>query len=156
MQGKSWYRGSWVHELSHEHWCREVGHERYGPAEPMVHHYMIQDEDQFVQKVTRLRSWQSIRRQRIERSLDVFRKLAGRPSPPPVERSFKADWWNVYQRAGLDGLRAYYRDVYTIPAVEVARHVAAGDLVEDAGFADHTAATLGLAPRVRLADRALS
>ncbi|MCU1430165.1 MAG: glycosyltransferase family 2 protein [Actinomycetia bacterium] len=150
FQGKSWYRGSWVRELSHEHWCREVGHPRWGPPEPMVHHYMIQDEDQFVQKVTRLRSWQSIRRQRIERALDVFRRVGGRPSPPPVERSFKADWWMVYQRGGIDGLRDYYRNTYTVAADAVAAHIAAGDLVEDPGFADVAASALGLPPRLRL------
>jgi hypothetical protein len=135
--GKTWYRGSWVHHISHEHWCPEVDHPRFRHAEPMVHHYMIQSEEQFVQKVLRLRSWQPVRRQRIERVLDVVRRPLRRPSPPPVRREFKLLWWTLYQEGGQDALREFYRNTYTLSAEAVHEHLASGALLHDPAFALH-------------------
>jgi len=134
--GKSFYRGDWLRTLTHEHWCPEVPHERRD-EEAILHHYMIQSEDQFVEKVKRLRSWQSQRRQRLEDVKGVFRRLARRPMPSPVGRDFKARWWDVYQEGGESGLRTYYRDVYTLGQDAIDAAVAAGDLVHDPALALH-------------------
>lgn len=134
--GKSFYRGEWLRTLTHEHWCPEVPHD-HGAEEPALHHFMIQDEDQFVEKVKRLRSWQSRRRQRFESAVNVFRRAARRPIPSPVGRDFKARWWDEYQAGGESGLREYYRSVYTLDAAAVERAVAAGELVHDPAFALH-------------------
>ncbi|MCZ7535449.1 MAG: glycosyltransferase family 2 protein [Acidimicrobiia bacterium] len=146
-RGKSWYRVSWLPDITDEHWCREVPHERGGPSEPCVLHYMIQDEQQFVEKVKRLRSWQTRRRRNAEAVFDVVRKVLRRPAPSPVKRDFKAAWWDVYASGGDDGLRDYYRNVYTVPAGAVPGHLDRGELVLDAGFADFMADRHGLEPR---------
>ena len=140
--GKSFYRGEWLRSLTHEHWCPEVPHGRTAPEEPILHHFMIQSEDQFVEKVKRLRAWQSERRQRLEDVKNVFRRLARRPIPSPVGRDFKARWWDVYQAGGEQGLREYYRTVYTLAPAAVAAAVAAGDLVHDPAFALHVRSRL--------------
>ncbi|HEX4490218.1 MAG TPA: glycosyltransferase family 2 protein [Acidimicrobiia bacterium] len=134
--GKSFYRGDWLQTLTHEHWCPEVPHDK-GTEEPVLHHFMIQSEDQFVDKVKRLRSWQSIRRQRLEDVKNVFRRVAHRPIPSPVGRDFKARWWDVYQAGGESGLREYYRSVYTLDAHAIDDAIAAGDLAHDPSFAQH-------------------
>ena len=146
--GKTLYRASWLMSLPVDHWCKnhehlciDVPHERYRHQVALVHHYMIQDEEQFVEKVVRLIEWAKPPR--------GFRKAlkwrvtpkAARPLPPWSE-PWKKEWWSVYQRDGVAGVRDYYRNVYVIPADRVEEHVAAGDLVRDDALATYHHATL--------------
>jgi hypothetical protein len=143
-QGKSFYRVSWLPAIDDEHWCRQVPHARWRHDEPALHHYMIQDEEQFVMKVRRLTAWQTARRRRVESIKNVGRRLARRPVPSPVSRDFKATWWSIYQEGGEEGLRSYYRSGYTLSADAVSAALEAGDLVHDPGFADHVAERFGV------------
>ena len=43
----------------------------------------------------------------------------------------------MFGLAELDGVRAYYRDVYVVPADQVPNDVATGDLVLDDGLANY-------------------
>jgi hypothetical protein len=58
--GKTFYRSSWLTDVVDEHWDPRVPHpvvrRRALGDQPdaAVHHYMVQDEEQFVQKVARL------------------------------------------------------------------------------------------------------
>jgi hypothetical protein len=131
--GKSWYRAEWLTSVTDEHWCKEVPHEQYRHAEPAVHHYMVQDEDQFVQKVTRLISWAHppdglLKRRRWERTPEIERAL------PQWSAPFKKEWWGVYQQGGEPAVREYYRNVYTLRGDRLRRALADGSIVEDAGF----------------------
>jgi len=63
-EGKTFYRASWLAALpiehncsTHEHLCAAAPHPQFRHDEAVVHHYMIQDEDQFVDKVVRLIEW---------------------------------------------------------------------------------------------------
>ena len=133
--GKSFYRGDWLTTITDEHWCTEVPHERYRHEVEAVHHYMVQDEDQFVQKVVRLISWAPPpdgrgARKKWERTPEIERPLPAWSAP------FKKEWWGVYQQGGEAGVRAYYRDVYTISGARREAALADGTLVRDPGFAE--------------------
>jgi hypothetical protein len=147
VMGKTFYRASWLRKITHEHFCPEVPHSPWGPPEPVVHHYMIQDEDQFVLKVRRLESW----RQRSGLSLKrfvLYHRLRGWLGLDPLLKinERKKEWWSIYMRAGEGGLREYYRQQYVVSAQDVVRYVASGDLVRDAAFADWNRARRGTAP----------
>jgi hypothetical protein len=150
-RGKSWYRGSYRKLYRgavwfSEHFDEGVGHPPIGPPEPMVHHYMIVSEEQFLLKVKRLTEWRSSRARRRMRFLDPVYKLLRRPIPKPVSQSSKAEWWDVFQRGGEDGLRDYYRNVYTLDRDRVAKELAAGELHFDPSFPNHSRERLGLPP----------
>ena len=141
--GKTFYRAAWLASLPVDHWCKnhehlcvDVPHPRFRPDDALVHHYMIQDEEQFVEKVVRLIEW--------AKTPAGFRKaLRWRLTPknkrelPPWSEPWKKVWWDVYRRDGVDGVRAYYRDVYVVPAEQVPSDVATGDLVLDDGLANY-------------------
>jgi hypothetical protein len=138
--GKTFYRSRWLERVTDEHWASEVPHPVVrvdslpGAAEAGVHHYMVQDEDQFVQKVTRLISWAEepegfLARRRWRATPERERDLPRWTAP------FKKEWWAVYQRGGEDAVREHYRDVYTLSAARVRETIAAGELVHDGAFA---------------------
>jgi hypothetical protein len=143
--GKTIYRAEWLASLPvdhwcarHEHLCREVPHPEWRHPEAIVHHYMIQDEAQFVEKVVRLIEWAkppTSRRRKVMWHLTPKRR---RPLPPWSE-PWKKDWWQVYQREGIDGVQRFYRTSYVVPAGDVDRYVASGDLVRDDALARYTA-----------------
>lgn len=132
--GKTFYRSSWLERITDEHWCGEVPHDQHRHAEQAVHHYMVRDEDQFVQKVTRLISWAPepsglLARRRWRRTPEIERPLPGWSAP------FKKDWWAVYQRGGEPALRDYYRARYTLSEERLRGAIAEGVIVEDGAFA---------------------
>lgn len=133
--GKSFYRGSWLGTITDEHWCPEVPHAQFRHPEAWVHHYMVGDEDQFVQKVTRLIAWAPppdgrLARRRWNRTPERRRDLPGWSAP------FKKRWWGVYQQGGEAAVRDFYRDIYTLGDDARSEALASGDLVEDGDFAD--------------------
>lgn len=143
--GKSFYRADWLTTITDEHWCAEVPHPQFRHHEPAVHHYMVQDEDQFVQKVTRLISWAPppdgrITRARWSRTPEIERPLPGWSAP------FKKEWWGVYQGGGEAAVREYYRNVYTLAGARRRDALADGSLVEDAGFATWSRRRHGATP----------
>ena len=132
--GKSFYRGDWLTEITDEHWCTEVPHPVFRHVEPAVHHYMIQDEDQFVQKVKRLMSWARPQK-RSARLRWYAHHLRHRDDLPKWIGASKREWWRVYAHDGEEGLRAYYRDVYTLSEGRVRDALDDGTLAEDPAFA---------------------
>ena len=137
-EGKTWYRAAWLKEISHEHHGRDVPHERYRHDVAAVLHYMVGDEDQFVQKVTRLIAWAP----EPERK-GLFKKRA--PDPRTLELPkwsawFKKEWWAVYCNGGEAAVRDYYRNHYTLSLTAVAKHLANGELAVDDAFAKYSAA----------------
>jgi len=136
VRGKSFYRTSWLREIASEHRNEDVPHPWWGPDVPVVHHYMIRDEDQFVMKVRRLTSW----RPRTGLSSRLWwhrlRAAVGLPPEKPHVAGFKEEWWNAYAEGGEEGLRRYYRTNYRIQAADLPRHEAAGHLVRDTAFAE--------------------
>ncbi len=134
--GKTFYRDSWLREITDEHLAPEVPHPRYRHPVAAVHHYMVRDEEQFLQKVTRLISW----------APEARRGLLRRRAPDPRTRElpgwsapFKKEWWAVYRDGGEAAVRAYYRDRYTIGAEALAEHLARGEMVCDDAFATFVA-----------------
>jgi hypothetical protein len=139
--GKSFYRGDWLVEVTDEHWCREVPHPPHRHEVPAVHHYMVQSEDQFVRKVTRLISWAPPpegrrARKKWERTPEIERPL------PQWSSWFKKEWWAAYQQGGEAGVRDYYRNVYTLSGERRERALADGSLVRDPGFSEWCRARL--------------
>ncbi len=139
-EGKSFYRASWLGSLpsrhncgAHEHWCRLVPHPRYRPKAHAVHHYMIQDEDQFARKVMRLIEW-------VQAPSGVLQRRAWKKTPsrqrdlPKSMAPFKRQWWKVYQQGGEEAVRDYYRNTYTLNAERVREALASGELVGDDDF----------------------
>jgi hypothetical protein len=140
--GKSFYRSDALPVITHEHWCEEVPHPPYRHPEPAVHHYMVQDEDQFAQKVSRLISWASPPEGRVARAR--WNRTPERERPLPTwSAPFKKEWWAVYQAGGEPAVREYYRDVYTLVGARRTAAIADGSLVEDAGFANWARARYG-------------
>lgn len=148
-EGKTWYRSSFIESQpadhfcnAHEHSCRLIPHDRYRYALPAVHHYMIQDEDQFVKKVARLIEWVEPPTDELERA--VWDATPAREKDlPDSMAAFKREWWGVYKRGGEAAVRDYYRNVYTLPADRVREAVAAGELAEDDAFLEWTTARYG-------------
>lgn len=139
--GKTFYRTSWLTSIPvdhnckiHEHLCLEVPHPRYRHEIPLVHHYMIQDEDQFVEKVVRLIEWAKTPPGVLNAARWKLTPKARRPLPQWASWWKKA-WWAAYQADGVEGIRRYYRETYVIPAADVPDHVAHGRLALDDRFA---------------------
>ncbi len=143
--GKTFYRSSWLTRVTEEHWDPAVPHAVVrvaelaeladpGAAGPAVHHYMVQDEDQFVQKVVRLISWAQPPEGRIARARWKARPARQRDLPTWTA-PFKKAWWSVYQQGGEAAVREYYRTVYTLSAERVRQATAQGELVADPAFA---------------------
>lgn len=143
--GKTFYRSDWLTFISNEHWCPEVPHPEHRHSEPATHHYMVQDEDQFVLKVTRLTSWLHrpkgwLARRRWDRIPEIEHELPKRVGPA------KREWWAEYQRGGEAGVREYYRNVYTLVGDRRVAALADGSLVEDAGFSTWARNRYGTTP----------
>jgi hypothetical protein len=147
-EGKTFYRASWLTSIPvdhncarHEHECEELVAERVRRMPAVVHHYMIQDEDQFVEKVTRLIEW-------AKPPTGGLAALRWRMQPPRKRdlprwtSKFKKDWWSAYQRGGEAGVRRYYREQYVIPEAQIPEYLERGWLARDAAFATYAAATL--------------
>jgi hypothetical protein len=120
-EGKSFYRGSWVRDsgLLPIHWCYDIPHPPPRFERPLVHHYMVDGEDSFVQKVTRLKElWPWI---------GVDKTSLG---------DFKLAWWRLYQEQGEIGLREFYRSSYLVKADAIPAYLASRALVSDPSFAD--------------------
>ncbi len=138
--GKTFYRSGWLADVTDEHSDPRLPQPLVhidavaGNENAAVHHYMVQDEEQFVQKVTRLISWAQPPEGRIARA-----RWKARPPRqkdlPTWTAPFKKRWWSVYQQGGETAVREYYRDVYTLSATRVRETIANGELVEDAEFA---------------------
>jgi glycosyl transferase family 2 len=151
--GKTFYRSSWLTTVTDEHWAPEVPHPVVradtlaGRTEPgtAVHHYMVQDEEQFVQKVTRLIAWaqppSGLLARRRWRALPPRERDLPRWTAP-----FKKEWWSVYQQGGEAAVRDYYRNVYTLSAARVAETIEQGQLVDDPAFATWARARYGVTP----------
>jgi hypothetical protein len=144
VAGKSFYRAAWLQAIGDEHLDRSVPHERYRHDVAAVHHYMVRDEDQFVQKVTRLISWAPDERRGLGARLALRRRAVDPRSRelPSWSAPFKKEWWRVYQEGGDNAVRRYYRERYTLSADAVTEHVTAGDLAFDDAFADYTTTRL--------------
>ena len=136
-RGKSIYRAGWVreHEISSPHWCLKVPSSPWQPARPLVHHYMIDGEESFVQKVLALQRWSPevgktpLAVETVNQDAHDAAELRRR------FRDFKVEWWRVYTAGGEAALREYYRTQYVISAAGIPGHVQRGELVHDTAFA---------------------
>ena len=133
-KGKSIYRASRVreHELTSPHWCPAVGSLAWRPPHPLVHHYMIDDEDSFVRKVVALARWSP---QVRHSAPDAAGEKDGTGSQVRF-RDFKTAWWRLYESGGERALRDYFRTSFMISATALAGHVERRELVQDTAFAD--------------------
>jgi Glycosyl transferase family 2 len=132
--GKSIYRASWVreHELTSPHWCFAVRGAAWRPPRALVHHYMINDENNFVQKVEALSRWSP---QVRGSASDAMGATKGTKSQVRFG-DFKTSWWRIYESGGERALREYFRTSYVISAAALPGHVERGELVQDIAFAD--------------------
>lgn len=142
-EGKSFYRTSWLREIRSEHRNPDVPHPWWGPEAPVVHHYMIRDEDQFVMKVKRLTSWRPRVGLSSRRWWHGLRSVLGLPPETPHVAGFKKEWWDAYASGGEEGLRRYYRTRYRVQSADLPRLAAAGHLVRDTAFAEFMSARSG-------------
>lgn len=144
QKGKSLYRGAWLREypVLNPHWSRNVPHSVWRFERPLVHHYMIDGEDSFVQKVTVMEhKWNP-----------QVRGLPERSEPIPVS-AFKMAWWRVFEVKGEGGLRDYYREEYVVSASSLPIHIGRGELVEDTEFADFKRSSPDVRRNVTAIDR---
>lgn len=138
--GKSFYRGVWLrrHGVASAHWDNRIG-PRQRTEVAALHHYMFQDEDQFVSKVAWFIEDEPPMWRRVESLLDPARRRWHRPRRA-LHRSmigkFKHEWWKIYTAGGETALRRYYRDVYSLDANAVRMHITCGDLIRDELFAE--------------------
>jgi hypothetical protein len=131
VKGKTFYRASWLTQITSEHVCAGLPHAPWSPVDPIIHHYMVQSEDRFVMKVKRLSSLHGRYRERIALRLGCrphLAKLRG--------HHFKEMWWSVFVERGEEGLRNYYRNEYCLQLQDVNQHLRAGTLTKDTLFAD--------------------
>lgn len=130
--GKSLYRAAWVRRygVSDPHWCKNVPHAQPRFRRPLVHHYMIDDEESFVAKVKALERWSPQVRTRPQADTALHEEL------PVRFGAFKTAWWRVYEDAGETGLRDYYRREYVISASSLPIRLQRGEIVEDTEFAN--------------------
>lgn len=141
-EGKSFYRGAWLKQISSEHRCHEVPHPEWNFPEALVHHYMITDADHFVDKVRRLSAWRRDFRIRGSKAFEqLFRAIMGRDQAPFVA-DFKQNWWRILEHEGEAGLRAYYNQHFRVSKAALGAALQAGELVLDREFADYKSQTL--------------
>ncbi len=141
VAGKTVYRAEWLMSIPTDHWCARHEHlcmdaptDRVATGPDIVNHYMIQDEDQFVEKVVRLIEW--AKPPKGMKAQIKWRTTPKRMRPlPHWTEPWKKVWWGVYQSDGIQGIRSYYRNSYVVPADDVARHVSDGNLTYDDGLA---------------------
>ena len=125
-KGKTFYRGAWAREYGviGPHWSENIPHPFRRLRRALVHHYMIDGEDSFVEKVKALERWNPLLRGQSE-SMDAVKV-----------RDFKKEWWRVYETEGEAALRDYYRERYLVSASSLPGHIERRELVEDREFAD--------------------
>jgi hypothetical protein len=136
VSGKSFYRADWLreHTLDNNHRTRAIAPDRWGTfGDLFVHHYMIEDEDALVAKVHSQLRWAPS----LRGSLDERRALSDEEAARCWFRGFKRTWWDLYATRGEAGLRDYYRTRYVLSREALARHIAAGEIVEDRAFAGY-------------------
>jgi hypothetical protein len=136
VSGKSLYRAAFVHShgVLNPHWSGNISHARWRFKQPLVHHYMIDDEESFVRKVKGLERWN--RKVREASNVGMARQELTSLQPQPVPlRAFKAAWWRVYETTGEAGVRDHYRREYVISASSLPIRLQHGEIVEDAEFA---------------------
>lgn len=134
-EGKSVYRGAWLARITSEHRCPEVPHPEWSPWPPIIHHYMVRDEDQFVRKVRRLASWRPHDESTRARLVHALRSGLGFAPPPPFVAEFKLRWWEILRNAGEEELRRHYRTQYQISRHDLTAHLKTGELLFDDAFA---------------------
>jgi hypothetical protein len=147
-EGKTFYRASWLASLPvdhncarHEHECVELDPDRVRRVKGIVHHYMIQDEDQFVEKVSRLIEWAKPPAGRIA-AMRWRKQPPQKRDLPQWTSRFKKDWWRAYQEGGEAGVRRFYREQYVIPEAQVSEYLERGWLARDGAFAAYAATAL--------------
>lgn len=149
-RGKTIYRGGWLreHALTSPHWSNEIPHPPFRHELPLVHHYMVDDEDSFVRKAGNLTRWNAEHHVRGKsRGRMLLRRLRGTSQLQRRHRGFKQEWSRLYEEEGEEAVRDYYRTEYVLRAEQVAAHVATGDLVLDTALADYKRAQLSRATR---------
>jgi hypothetical protein len=112
-----------------------VPHALFRHEYPAVHHYMVQSEDQFLVKVERLPNWNYYGN---PLKWLKWKIITPRGELPRWTSRSKQEWYGVYNRQGEEGLRAYYRSIYTLSEERVREAIANGALTRDAGFAELT------------------
>lgn len=139
--GKSAYRADWLLAREpdhicprHEHLCQDAAQGEIVQGDVRVHHYMIQDEDHFVEKAVRLIEWApppagpfSNARWRVTRTR--------RRNIPKWSSDWKKKWWGIYQAGRREALRYYYRSTYVLSEDAVSAYLKSGDLLLDDGLA---------------------
>lgn len=140
VRGKSIYRAAWIRRAL-------LNDAHRSPAIPapawmdlgahFVHHYMIEDEDAFVEKVRTLARWNPA----LAPLADERRPLRDDEAARYQFRGFKLDWWNLYATRGEDGLREHYRSTYLVSERALREHLSNGDLLLDRAFADFVRAS---------------
>lgn len=150
-RGKTIYRGAWLrnHALSNPHWSNNLPHAYLQQELPLIHHYMIDDEDSFVRKARDLTRWNVEHHLRGKSRLygvlwRAWHRVAGNASRQ--HRSFKREWSRLYEEEGELAVRELYRETYVLRAADVAGHLERGDLVLDTAFADFKLAELRSRP----------
>ena len=113
-------------------WGPAVGSLAWRPPHPLVHHYMIDDEESFVRKVVALARWSP---QVRHSAPDATGEKDGTGSQVRF-RDFKTAWWRLYESGGERALRDYFRTSFMISAAALAGHVERRELVQDTAFAD--------------------
>ena len=141
--GKSFYRGSALGYIgTNDHWSAQVPHDRFQHPIFAIHHYMFRSEDQFVDKVARLPTW--------EEYTNPLKRLKWRVRTRPGELArwvgdYKSAWHRLYAREGEEGLRRFYRTEYTVSEDKLVDDLVNGELVHDADFAVYMRARYGAA-----------
>ena len=135
-EGKTFYRSDWLTAIDHEHLCLTVPHDIHRHPVGAFHHYMVRDEDQFVNKVSRLIAWSK----EPPPAKKLLRRAAA-PQLPKWSSWFKKEWWQTYVDGGEAAVRDYYRTRYTLSEHDVARHTEAGELTFDESLAKHWEST---------------
>lgn len=130
--GKTFYRSSWLTTVTNDHWSPEVPHAKFRHEYPALHHYMITDEDRFIDKVKRLPTYNCP----TNPLKWLIWTTTSRDELPRWSGPSKRDWYDIYKREGEAGLRTYYRTVYTLTEDRVREATAEGALVRDARFAE--------------------
>ena len=132
--GKSLYRGAWLrcNVVTNPHWSADVPHSVIRFDRPLVHHYMIDGEDSFIDKVRSLERWNP----GLRRDAAASEQQTAKSEKSSPTRDFKFGWWNIYKERGEAGLREYYRTEYLISRGSLDEHLRSGDLVQDPQFAN--------------------
>jgi hypothetical protein len=132
-RGKSFFRGAGFEYFFSSHSHPAIPRRCEWP-EPVIHHYPIRSEDQFIQKVLYL-SEEKVRPRRGNKyGVDRIRRLLG--LHPRRRNEHKLHWFDILREAGVEGLRRHYRDQVLISREQVDQLAAGGEIIRDTQFAD--------------------